>query len=213
MTHRILILGGTTEARQLARRPGSANITLSLAGRTAKPAAQPVPVRIGGFGGSEGLARYLRGNAVDLLIDATHPYAARISTNAWQAARIAGVQAFAPTPAMGAGRGRPLALRRECRGGRSARPNASTCLPGARATRRSRRSPQRLSTSIWSAASTRLSRRSTCRTPPTFWRAGHLKKLTSGSSCDHRIDTIVAKNSGGVATYGKIAAARASVSR
>src|SRR5262245_15035147 len=98
MTHHILILGGTTEARLLAgklARQAGLDITLSLAGRTAEPAAQPVPVRIGGFGGAEGLARYLRDNAVDLLIDATHPYAARISANAFEAAQLAGVPALA----------------------------------------------------------------------------------------------------------------------
>ena len=82
---RILILGGTAEARQLAGRlAGRAGleITLSLAGRTATPAAQPVPVRIGGFGGAEGLANYLAGERIDALIDATHPYANVISANA-----------------------------------------------------------------------------------------------------------------------------------
>ena len=65
---RILILGGTTEARRLAERlagrPDLA-VTLSLAGRTANPAAQPVPVRIGGFGGAEGLAAYLHAERID----------------------------------------------------------------------------------------------------------------------------------------------------
>lgn len=60
---------------------------LSLAGRTAAPAVQPVPTRRGGFGGVEGLIEYLRAAHIDLLIDATHPYAARISANAVSAAR------------------------------------------------------------------------------------------------------------------------------
>ena len=59
---RVLILGGTAEARllagRLAGRPGLA-VTLSLAGRTASPLPQPVPVRSGGFGGAAGLADYL----------------------------------------------------------------------------------------------------------------------------------------------------------
>jgi precorrin-6A/cobalt-precorrin-6A reductase len=91
---RILILGGTTEARQLAGRLAARtglNVTLSLAGRTAAPAAQPVPVRIGGFGGAEGLADYLRVERIDALVDATHPYAAVISVNAAAAAARAGV--------------------------------------------------------------------------------------------------------------------------
>jgi precorrin-6A/cobalt-precorrin-6A reductase len=62
-------------------------VTLSLAGRTASPAAQPVPVRIGGFGGAVGLANYLVNERIDVLVDATHPYAAVISANAVDAAR------------------------------------------------------------------------------------------------------------------------------
>jgi precorrin-6A/cobalt-precorrin-6A reductase len=95
---RILILGGTTQARQLAERLAGCHdlaVMLSLAGRTANPAAQPVPVRIGGFGGAEGLAKYLVAERIDALIDATHPYAAIIAANAAQAARLAGVPLLA----------------------------------------------------------------------------------------------------------------------
>jgi precorrin-6A/cobalt-precorrin-6A reductase len=95
---RILILGGTTEARRLAERlagrPDLA-VTLSLAGRTANPVAQPVPVRVGGFGGADGLVNYLAAEHVDALIDATHPYAAIIAANAARAARSAGVPLLA----------------------------------------------------------------------------------------------------------------------
>lgn len=95
---RILILGGTGEANALVRglvgQPGL-DITLSLAGRTAAPAAAPVPMRVGGFGGAEGLARHLTETRVDLLVDATHPFAARISANAAEAARLAGVPILA----------------------------------------------------------------------------------------------------------------------
>lgn len=94
----ILILGGTGEARQLAaalaEREGLA-VTLSLAGRTAQPAPQPVPVRLGGFGGADGLARYLRDQRIDALIDATHPYAAIISANAATAADATGIKLLA----------------------------------------------------------------------------------------------------------------------
>src|SRR5580704_5378158 len=95
---RILILGGTAEARQLAGRlAGRAGleITLSFAGRTATPAAQPVPVRVGGFGGADGLAKYLVDERIDALIDATHPYANVISVNAVEAARRSGVRLIA----------------------------------------------------------------------------------------------------------------------
>jgi precorrin-6A/cobalt-precorrin-6A reductase len=95
---RILILGGTAEARALAAALADRiafAVTLSLAGRTAAPAPQPVPVRSGGFGGAEGLARYLRDERIEVLIDATHPYAAVISANAAQAAKAAGVPLIA----------------------------------------------------------------------------------------------------------------------
>jgi precorrin-6A/cobalt-precorrin-6A reductase len=94
----VLILGGTAEARQLAERLARRSdlaVTLSLAGRTAEPAAQAVPVRRGGFGGADGLAAYLREERIDALIDATHPYAANISANAASAAAIAGVPLLA----------------------------------------------------------------------------------------------------------------------
>ena len=64
---------------------------LSYAGRTGNPRAQPVPVRVGGFGGAEGLAAYLKAEKFTHLIDATHPFAAIISANAAVAAREAGV--------------------------------------------------------------------------------------------------------------------------
>jgi precorrin-6A/cobalt-precorrin-6A reductase len=87
---RILVLGGTTEARilgeRLAKRSGL-DVTLSLAGRTALPVPHAVPVRVGGFGGAAGLADYLVANRIDALIDATHPYASIISANAAEAAR------------------------------------------------------------------------------------------------------------------------------
>jgi precorrin-6A/cobalt-precorrin-6A reductase len=66
-------------------------VTLSLAGRTSNPVPHPVPLRIGGFGGAEGLAAYLRAEHIDRLIDATHPYAAAMSDNAARAATTAGV--------------------------------------------------------------------------------------------------------------------------
>ena len=73
------------------RGPTDLKVTLSLAGRTARPAAQPVPVRVGGFGGAEGLAAYLAAQRIDVLIDATHPYAATISAHAAEAAARASV--------------------------------------------------------------------------------------------------------------------------
>jgi precorrin-6A/cobalt-precorrin-6A reductase len=82
---RVLILGGTTEASELARRLANDDrfeTTLSLAGRTSHPREQPVPTRKGGFGGISGLAAWLEREAVAAVIDATHPYADQISAHA-----------------------------------------------------------------------------------------------------------------------------------
>jgi precorrin-6A/cobalt-precorrin-6A reductase len=85
--NRLLILGGTAEAAALARATlerfgDQISVTTALAGRTDEPAPLPGMVRIGGFGGPEGLASYLESEAVDLLIDATHPFAEQISRHA-----------------------------------------------------------------------------------------------------------------------------------
>ncbi len=97
-TRRILILGGTTEARLLAERLAARDdisVTVSLAGRTRNPLDMPATIRVGGFGGADGLAEYLRAEAIDALIDATHPFAAAMSFNAAEAARLAGVPLLA----------------------------------------------------------------------------------------------------------------------
>ena len=96
-TERLLILGGTGEAAELARaaaaRFGDAlEVTTSLAGRTERPSPVAGLIRIGGFGGSAGLAAYLTEHSVGRLIDATHPFATRISA----AARLACEQANVP---------------------------------------------------------------------------------------------------------------------
>jgi precorrin-6A/cobalt-precorrin-6A reductase len=95
----VLLLGGTTEASALARLLAAQGIaaTLSYAGRTETPRAQPVPVRVGGFGGVAGLADYLRHHHVTHLVDATHPFAATMSGHAVEAARLAGVAHIALT--------------------------------------------------------------------------------------------------------------------
>ena len=91
---RVLILGGTTEAASLARQlAGDTRFeaTLSLAGRTSAPAAQALPTRIGGFGGVDGLVRYLEAEKIEAVVDATHPYAAQMSAHAVTACRQAGL--------------------------------------------------------------------------------------------------------------------------
>jgi precorrin-6A/cobalt-precorrin-6A reductase len=89
----ILVLGGTAEARELAAALDArgARVVSSLAGRVARPRLPAGEVRIGGFGGSEGLARWLRGHAVRAVVDATHPFAERISVSAARACPAVGV--------------------------------------------------------------------------------------------------------------------------
>jgi precorrin-6A/cobalt-precorrin-6A reductase len=80
---RILLLGGTSEARTLAARlHPDVDVISSLAGRVPEPALPVGEVRIGGFGGVEGMRRWLSETAVDAVVDATHPYAATITAHA-----------------------------------------------------------------------------------------------------------------------------------
>jgi len=97
---RLLILGGTAEAAELAARAvdafaGRLDVVSSLAGRLGTTPELPGKVRVGGFdrgrGGGPGLADYLRGEGIDLLVDATHPFAETISMHAHDAALAAGI--------------------------------------------------------------------------------------------------------------------------
>lgn len=91
---RILLLGGTAEALVVARTLVQPHI-YSLAGLGKVPQDLNCAVRVGGFGGANGLAQFLRQQGVDLLVDATHPYAAQISANAVTAAALAGIACWA----------------------------------------------------------------------------------------------------------------------
>lgn len=91
---RILILGGTADAAKLARALAEMpdlEVVSSLAGRTDAVPDLPGRVRVGGFGGADGLAAYLRAEGIDRVVDATHPFAARISAHAAQACAALGV--------------------------------------------------------------------------------------------------------------------------
>lgn len=98
MARRVLILGGTEEARALAAalvEDDVADPVTALAGRTAEPAAVAGDVRVGGFGGPQGLAGHLRDGGYAALVDSTHPFARQISAHAAEAARLAGVPRLA----------------------------------------------------------------------------------------------------------------------
>jgi precorrin-6A/cobalt-precorrin-6A reductase len=90
---RILILGGTGEARELAAglTADGADVLSSLAGRVSNPRLPDGPVRIGGFGGVDGLAAFLGEEGITHLVDATHPFAAQITAHAAAAAAATGV--------------------------------------------------------------------------------------------------------------------------
>ncbi|MET0598446.1 MAG: cobalt-precorrin-6A reductase [Mesorhizobium sp.] len=213
MTQRILILGGTTESRLLAERLaglGSA-VTLSLAGRTVNPAPQPVPVRSGGFGGAAGLARYLVEEGVDLLIDATHPYAAQISANAAAAAAATGVRALAlvrpPWRKAAGDRWTEVAGVEDAVAALGNAPRRVFLTLGRNEVQAFNAAPQHryllrsvdpIEPRLAVADAVYLTRRG------PFEQADECRLLET-----HGIDAVVAKNSGGSATYGKIAAARA----
>ncbi|MGR3493834.1 cobalt-precorrin-6A reductase [Citreimonas sp.] len=99
MRPNFLVLGGTTEATALCRALAEAGIagTISFAGRVERPVRQPLPQRVGGFGGVGGLAAYLREHAITHVVDATHPFAAQMSANAVAACAEAGVPLVALT--------------------------------------------------------------------------------------------------------------------
>jgi precorrin-6A/cobalt-precorrin-6A reductase len=211
---KVLILGGTTEARQLAERlaqRSGLDVTLSLAGRTASPVAHAVPIRVGGFGGAEGLADHLAEERVDALIDATHPYASIISENAATAARKAGVPFVAlrrpPWSAVAGDRWIEVsdayaavgAIGQECRNvfvavGR----NELAPFTSAPQHRYLIRSVDPVDPPLPLPHVTYI----TARGP--FSEADDRALMTQ-----HEIKVVISKNSGGGAAYGKIAAARA----
>lgn len=94
MTRRVLVLGGTSQARELAGRlagDDGFDVVSSLAGRVGEPRLPPGRVRTGGFGGAAGLAAYLVAERIDAVVDATHPFAELITRNAVRAAAGTGV--------------------------------------------------------------------------------------------------------------------------
>ena len=214
MAPRILILGGTTEARALAGRlAGEAglDVIVSLAGRTENPAPQPVPVRVGGFGGPEGLAAYLAAEGIAAVVDATHPYAARMSFNAAEACAATGVALIAlRRPAweqVDGDRWREVQDVPAAVVALGAKPRRAFLALGRNEVRAFEAAPQHAY----------VVRSVDPVTPPLAVSDAVyvLGRGPFGEAEDralleaHGIDVIVAKNSGGTATYGKMAAARA----
>lgn len=94
---RVLVLGGTLDASRLAQALAKAGVDgiFSYAGRTSAPIAQPLPTRVGGFGGVAGLQAFLQTERITHVVDATHPFAAQMSSNAVQVCTSAGVPLLA----------------------------------------------------------------------------------------------------------------------
>lgn len=210
---RILILGGTAEARELASllsQGGVYDLILSLAGRTLDPRPQPVAVRTGGFGGAEGLAEFLKSGGFDLLIDATHPFARQISKNAEIAAGAAGVPLIRLErprwQAAGGDRWTEVGSLREAIEALGKQPRRVFLAIGRQEAFRFSAAPQHfylvrsidpVDPPLDAPHVTYLQERG------PFRKDDEVALLTR-----NRIDIVVSKNSGGAASYGKIAAAR-----
>jgi len=210
---RILILGGTAEASALVKLIANDKRfqpTLSFAGRTASPATPPIPYRVGGFGGWEGLADWLKAEGVSAMVDATHPFAARISANAVRAAEATGV-AFASLI-------RPAWTRKD--GDRwisVPSPEAAAAALGADprivflATGRLEL-PAFVAAPQHSYIARVIDHPGDVALPPRiafiYDRGPFDADAEAQLLKERRAEIVVSKNSGGAATYGKIAAAR-----
>lgn len=209
---RVLILGGTHEAFQLAEQLaalGSIDFISSLAGRTRAPRLPKGQVRTGGFGGAEGLANYLLAERITHLVNATHPFAAQISANAVAAAEMACVPLLRLLRPAWTARDddRWVAARHAaeaaelCRreGGRifltlgSGELDAFAEIHNAHFLVRMVDAPERLPLRDYHVIAAR----------GPFSLQDELRLLS-----EHHIGLVVAKNSGGEATYAKLEAAR-----
>ncbi|MDE1174038.1 MAG: cobalt-precorrin-6A reductase [Parvibaculaceae bacterium] len=214
MSLNILILGGTTEASALARAlKDDVRFApmLSLAGVTKSPVLPPIPHRIGGFGGIEGLADHLRREKIALMVDATHPFAARMSFNA------AGAAALANVPLLAVARAPWLPVAGDqwiMTPGMESAADALGDVPkrvfltiGQKDLAPFRRARQHhyLLRSVDAPEADHLPPSVTLISARGPFAEADERVLLAG----HRIDVIVTKNSGGTATMAKLAAARA----
>lgn len=220
LTH-LLILGGTTQARALADALAGSGlrVTTSLAGRVEKPIVPPGDLRVGGFGGIDGLAHWLREHDVDVLVDATHPFADRISGNAVAAAERTGTPLlvltrpawepvdgddwrYVDTVEQAADLVHDLGARTLVTTGRQSAPAFLT----AAATRRAARRPA-------AALTIRCVQAPDARIEPPDQLVLDRGPFTPDGERDllrdNQIDVLVTKNSGGPAAAPKLAAARA----
>jgi precorrin-6A/cobalt-precorrin-6A reductase len=210
---RILILGGTGEARALARlvaQRSDLDAILSFAGRAKIPDAWPVPTRIGGFGGIDGLGAFLRNEAIDAVIDATHPFAAQMSAHAQAACRETGTPLVVLTrPAWQPARQDrwiDVADLEEAAAALGSAPKRAFLTVG------------RLHVAAFEAAPQHHYLMRSIEAPEPLPKLPHLIFIAARGPFDvaaeralmrdEKIDVLVTKNSGAPATYAKILAAR-----
>jgi precorrin-6A/cobalt-precorrin-6A reductase len=210
---RLLILGGTGDASELAQRAceiPNLEVRVSLAGRTSQPADVSGIVRVGGFGGVDGLVRYLWTEKINLLIDATHPFASQISWNAANAAKTLGIPSLMLVrPGWEKQEGDNWIEVESIEAAASILPDIAKRV--FLTIGRQQLAPFANLNNIWF-----LMR---AIDPPSVHTSLPLGKLLLARGpfsleaekkllLDYEIDTIVSKNSGGDATYAKIIAAR-----
>jgi len=210
---RVLVLGGSSEARQLATRIAAdprLDGVISLAGRTSAPLAHDLPTRTGGFGGVEGLMRYLDEGRISHVVDATHPFAARISANARAACAAVGAPLLVLTRAPWV-RGREdrwieVDNNAEAAGALGLAPRRVFLAIGRQGVADFRLAPQHdyLLRVIEPPNADDL--------PPScdviFGRGPFTLEDETALMRDRRIEIVVTKNSGGALAYAKIEAAR-----
>lgn len=205
---RLLLLGGTAEARGLAGRlhPG-VDLVSSLAGRVPDPALPPGPVRVGGFGGAPGLRNWLRDNDITAVVDATHPFAATITANAAAACRDLGVAHLVlHRPPWDPGTAVTVESDGQAAEYVAARQFARVFLTTGRS-----------GIEAFRAGSAWFLIRAVTAPDPAVLPAKHTLMLSRGPYryadehallAGHRVEALVTKNSGGTLTSGKLDAAR-----
>ncbi|TDU91883.1 precorrin-6A/cobalt-precorrin-6A reductase [Kribbella voronezhensis] len=233
---KILLLGGTGEARRLAellaREPGL-SVVSSLAGRTTEARLPEGAVRQGGFGGVAGLVDWVKAHEIDVVVDATHPFAATMTEHAAEAARLAGVEllvlrragwreqagdrwAWVDTPEEAARILPGLGKRAFVTIGRQGlHAFAAAAVPPEETSERDAAAPDRAAEAGASAGVWMLAR---CVDPPEPVPSWCEVVLDRGPYAvqdelellrDRRIDVLVTKDSGGPMTSAKLEAARA----
>ena len=206
---RVLLLGGTAEGRALAARlHPQTDVISSLAGRVPDPALPAGPVRIGGFGGVEGLRTWLRDNDITAVIDATHPFAATMTANAAAAcAELALPHLVLSRPAWDPGAAELVASDREAADVVAAKGYSRVFLTTGRSGSAAFRDSDawfliRVVTAPQAENLPRDHELLLSRGPYRYEDEHRLMR-------DHRIDVVVTKNSGGELTRPKLVAAQA----